>query len=64
MRLMGSIFSLAGVSAALTLASLSLAWAGTPTPAPLAGVTGPAGLVVAGLVYGGYLLYRRSRRHG
>jgi len=35
--------------------------AGTPIPAPLIGVTGPIGLVVAGVAYGGYLLFKRFR---
>jgi len=33
--------------------------AGMPIPAPLIGVTGPVGLVVAGTAYGGYLLFKR-----
>lgn len=28
-------------------------------PAPVLGVTGPYGILVAGVVYGGYLLFRR-----
>jgi hypothetical protein len=30
-------------------------------PAPLIGVTGPYGLLAAGAVYGGYLLFKRFR---
>jgi hypothetical protein len=33
--------------------------AGIPVPAPLIGVTGPVGLVVAGTAYGGYVLFKR-----
>ena len=33
-------------------------------PAPLIGVTGPYGLLAAGAVYGGYLLFKRFRRPG
>jgi hypothetical protein len=37
-------------------------WAGMPVPAPLIGVTGPFGLLAAGVGYGGYLLFKRYRR--
>jgi hypothetical protein len=33
-------------------------------PAPLIGVTGPYGLLAAGAVYGGYLLFKRFHRPG
>jgi hypothetical protein len=36
-------------------------FAGMPVPAPLVGVTGPVGLLAAGVAYGGYLLFRRLR---
>jgi hypothetical protein len=39
-------------------------WAGFPAPAPLVGVTGPVGIVAAGVAYGGYLLFRRYRNRG
>jgi hypothetical protein len=39
-------------------------WAGAPVPAPLVGVTGPAGLLAAGAAYGGYLLFKRLRNRG
>jgi hypothetical protein len=42
--------------------SVAPAWAGVGVPAPLAGVTGPFGLLAAGVAYGGYLLYKRYRR--
>jgi len=37
-------------------------WAGcVGAPAPLVGVSGPYGIVAAGVAYGGYLLFRRYR---
>jgi hypothetical protein len=42
--------------------SAGTSWAGTPTPAPLIGATGPFGLLAAGAAYGGYLLYKRLQR--
>jgi hypothetical protein len=33
-------------------------------PAPLIGITGPYGLLAAGVVYGGYLLFKRFRHPG
>jgi hypothetical protein len=47
---------------ALLVGSGAPAWAGIAGPAPLVGVTGPAGLLAAGVAYGGYLLYKRYRR--
>ncbi len=41
-------------------AGLGPAFAGV-VPAPMVGVTGPVGIVVAVAAYGGYLLYRRYR---
>ena len=38
--------------------------AGAPVPAPLVGVTGPVGIVAAGVAYGGYLLFKRYRNRG
>lgn len=46
---------------AVLLASASPSWAGLPVPAPLVGVTGPFGLIAAGVGCGGYLLYKRFR---
>jgi len=52
----------AGVSAvSLLILTIGPSWAGLPVPAPLIGVTGPVGLVVAGTAYGGYLLFKRLR---
>jgi hypothetical protein len=47
----------AGLSILILTVGPSLA--GIPVPAPLIGVTGPAGLVIAGTAYGGYLLFKR-----
>ena len=33
-------------------------------PAPLVGVTGPVGIVAAGVAYGGYWLFKRYRDRG
>ena len=41
-------------------ASAGPAWAGG-VPAPLVGVTGPFGIVAAGVAVGGYLLFKRFR---
>jgi hypothetical protein len=55
-------FSCVGASGlAVLVVSVTPTWAGAPIPAPLVGVTGPAGIVAAGLAYGGYLLFRRLR---
>jgi RimJ/RimL family protein N-acetyltransferase len=50
-----------GVAAVLLL-GIGTAWAGLGVPAPLIGVTGPVGIVAAGVAYGGYWLYRRYRQ--
>jgi hypothetical protein len=66
MKSMNAVFSFAGCSGAFGLAvlvgSVAPAWAGA-APAPLAGAAGPVGLLVAAVGYGGYLLYKRYRRH-
>jgi hypothetical protein len=66
MKSVSAVFSFAGCTGALSLAVLvgsdAPAWAGIVGPAPLVGVTGPAGLLAAGIAYGGYLLYKRYRR--
>ena len=49
----------AGLSILILTAGPSLA--GMGVPAPLIGVTGPVGLVVAGTAYSGYLLFKRFR---
>jgi hypothetical protein len=51
------------MAASVLVASAGSSWAGTPIPAPLVGVTGPAGIVAAVVACGGYLLYRRFRDH-
>jgi hypothetical protein len=49
-------------SVSALIISVGPSWAGkVPVPAPLAGVTGPVGLLAAGAAYGGYLLYKRFR---
>ena len=46
----------------LLLCMTDVALAGvTPVPAPLAGALGPAGLLVCGAAFGGYLLIRKLR---
>jgi len=51
-----------GLSAAFTLVvSMEPSAAGVGVPAPLVGVTGPVGLLVAGTAYGGYLLFKRYK---
>jgi hypothetical protein len=50
--------------AAYALLGASVAFA-APVPAPLVGaVGGPAGLLAAGVVYGGYLAVKRLRKRG
>jgi hypothetical protein len=60
---MGRTFSrFAGVGVAglsMLILTVGPSLAGAPIPAPLIGVTGPVGLVVAGTAYGGYLLFKR-----
>ena len=53
--------TVAGALAGTVFAGAGPAFAGG-IPAPLVGVTGPFGIVAAGVAYGGYLLYRRYRR--
>jgi hypothetical protein len=48
-------------SFSVLIISVGPSWAGLPVPAPLAGVTGPVGLLAAGAAYGGYLLFKRFR---
>ena len=62
MTLIGSRIAavVAGLASVLLLgAGPSLA--GIGAPAPLVGVTGPVGIVAAGVAYGGYWLFRRYR---
>jgi hypothetical protein len=62
MRLMGSrIVAVVAGSASVFLLGVIPACAGVGVPAPLVGVTGPVGIVAAGVAYGGYLLFRRYR---
>jgi hypothetical protein len=49
---------------AVLVTSVGPGFAGAPVPAPLVGVAGPYGLVVAGAAYGGYLLYKRFQNRG
>jgi hypothetical protein len=55
------ISSFGAASIATLLVSAEAAWAGCAVPAPLIGVSGPYGIVAAGLGYGGYLLFKRYR---
>ena len=50
-----------GVFTSALFLSVSPSLAGIGAPAPLIGVTGPVGIVAAGVAYGGYLLFRRYR---
>jgi hypothetical protein len=54
----------AGIGMALLSATPSLA---APciviAPSPLIGVTGPYGILAAGIGYGGYLLFKRLKSH-
>ena len=52
------VLAISGIVAPLVMASA--AWAGG-VPAPLAGAFGPAGLLVAGVAYGGYRLAKHMR---
>jgi hypothetical protein len=55
--------SLAGIVALLL--SAAPCWAGLcGIPAPLIGVTGPYGLLAAGVAYGGYHLFTRLKNRG
>jgi hypothetical protein len=58
------ILAMGGVLISALLVSAGPGWAGMPVPAPLVGVTGPYGIVAAGIAYGGYLLYRRYSNRG
>ncbi len=65
MTLVGSRIVVAGLGlASVLLLGIEPSWAGFPVPAPLVGVTGPVGIVAAGLAYGGYLLFKRYRNRG
>jgi hypothetical protein len=55
------IFTVGAMLASALLLSTGPSWAGLPVPAPLVGVTGPVGIAVAGIAYGGYLLAKRYR---
>ena len=62
MNLLVSRIAAAGFGlASMALLGADACWAGNPVPTPLVGVTGPAGIVIAGIAYGGYLLFRRFR---
>jgi hypothetical protein len=62
MILVGSRILAAGLaSAAVLLLGAGPCLAGIGGPAPLVGVTGPLGIVAAGVAYGGYVLFRRYR---
>jgi hypothetical protein len=65
MKLMSSrIAAVVAGSASVILLGAGPGWAGLPVPAPAVGVTGPYGIVAAGIAYGGYLLFRRYRNRG
>lgn len=65
MTSVGSRVAVAGFSlASVFLLGVETGWAGMPVPAPIVGLTGPAGIVIAGVAYGGYWLVRRYRSRG
>jgi hypothetical protein len=60
-----SRIAVAGFSlASVFLLGVEPGWAGMPVPAPIVGLTGPAGIVIVGVAYGGYWLVRRYRSRG
>ena len=63
MNLVGSRIVAAGRSlgSSVLLLGAGPSLAGIGAPAPLVGVTGPVGIVAAGVAYGGYWLFRRYR---
>ncbi len=62
MKLFGSnIAAVVAGSASALLLGAGPGLAGIGAPAPLVGVTGPYGIVAAGIAYGGYWLFRRYR---
>lgn len=69
MREIGSVFGRACCLVLMAVIALPMSvepsWAVVcAAPAPLIGVTGPYGLLAAGAVYGGYLLFKRLRHRG
>ena len=56
------IFTAGALLASVLVLGTEPGWAGFPTPAPLVGVTGPVGIAVAAVAYGGYLLARQYRK--
>jgi hypothetical protein len=60
---MKSASSFLVMAASVLLLGAGPSLAGIGAPAPLVGVTGPVGIVAAGVAYGGYLLYKRFRDH-
>jgi hypothetical protein len=62
MTFVGSrIVALAAGAASVLLLTSGPSLAGIGGPAPLVGVTGPFGMVAAGVAVGGYLLFKRFR---
>jgi hypothetical protein len=55
------IFTVGAMLASALVLSAGPGWAGVPVPAPLVGVTGPIGIAVAAIAYGGYLLAKQYR---
>ncbi len=65
MRLIAShIAAVVAGSSSVLLLGAGPSLAGIGAPAPLVGVTGPVGILAAGVAYGGYLLFRRYRNRG
>lgn len=59
-----SIVTMGAGLASVVLLGVVPSGAGFPVPAPLVGVSGPVGIVAAGVAYGGYLLFKRYRNRG
>jgi hypothetical protein len=43
------------------LVTATASFAGVPAPAPLIGVTGPYGMLAAGIAYGGFVVYKKLK---
>ena len=61
-----SVFGACGLATSLLTAWSTAAFAGgvAPVPVPLAGVTGPYGLAMAGVAYGSWRLVKYLRNRG
>ena len=46
------------------LLTATASFAGQPAPAPLIGLTGPYGILAAGVAFGGFLVYKKLKNRG